>query len=148
MNASAADGRSVFSGLGSEHGLDFTSKHHSAKRKSGPLSARTFIPPLPSKTAGQHGRVPRPGDPAHPSGERRHTGQDSLSRQQSEHALKFRKEARFCALRSGLFENTLLLFFLVQAVDFLSQVLDSPESQAIKAAVKNLMDIGKRFHFW
>lgn len=29
-----------------------------------------------------------------------------------------------------------------KAVDFLSQVLDSPASQAIKAAVKNLMDIG------
>ncbi len=99
---SGSDGRSVFSGLGSEHGLDFTSKHHSATRKSGPLSARTFIPPLPSKTAGQHGHVPRAGDPAHPSGERRHTGQDSLSRQQSEHALKCRKEARFCALGSHI----------------------------------------------
>ncbi|XP_073704192.1 ATP-dependent RNA helicase DHX30 [Garra rufa] len=29
-----------------------------------------------------------------------------------------------------------------KAVDFLSQVLDSPDSQAVKVAVKNLMDIG------
>lgn len=31
----------------------------------------------------------------------------------------------------------------VKAVDFLSQVLDSPEREAVKAAVQNLQDIGK-----
>lgn len=36
-------------------------------------------------------------------------------------------------------------FFCVQAVDFLSQVLDSPELEAIKDAVQNLQDIGESF---
>lgn len=30
-----------------------------------------------------------------------------------------------------------------QAVDFLSQVLDSPEPQAVRDAVQNLQDIGE-----
>lgn len=34
-----------------------------------------------------------------------------------------------------------LLFF--EAVDFLSQVLDSPELDAVKDAVQNLQDIGE-----
>ena len=31
----------------------------------------------------------------------------------------------------------------VEAVDFLSQVLDSPELEAVRDAVQNLQDIGK-----
>lgn len=33
----------------------------------------------------------------------------------------------------------------VKAVDFLSQVLDSPELEAVKDAVQNLQDIGESF---
>lgn len=33
----------------------------------------------------------------------------------------------------------------VEAVDFLSQVLDSPELEAVKDAVQNLQDLGESF---
>lgn len=33
----------------------------------------------------------------------------------------------------------------VKAVDFLSQVLDSPELEAVRDAVQNLQDIGESF---
>lgn len=39
------------------------------------------------------------------------------------------------------------LFLNAQAVDFLSQVLDCPDQQAVKVAVKTLMDIGKILSF-
>lgn len=35
------------------------------------------------------------------------------------------------------------LFVSLQAVDFLSQVLDSPEKEAVMDAVRNLQDIGE-----
>jgi hypothetical protein len=35
------------------------------------------------------------------------------------------------------------LFVFPQAVDFLSQVLDSPEKDAVKDAVRTLQDIGR-----
>ena len=39
--------------------------------------------------------------------------------------------------------NCFHLFVFPQAVDFLSQVLDSPEKDAVKDAVRTLQDIGR-----
>ncbi len=36
-----------------------------------------------------------------------------------------------------------VLCVCVEAVDFLSQVLDSPEQEAVRDAVRNLQDIGE-----
>lgn len=45
---------------------------------------------------------------------------------------------------SSLLNDGLCHFFVcVEAVDFLSQVLDSPEREAVRDAVRNLQDIGE-----
>ena len=48
---------------------------------------------------------------------------------------------------SGILSNHLCHFLCVcvcvEAVDFLSQVLDSPELEAVRDAVHNLQDIGE-----
>lgn len=105
------------------------------------MSAGTVLPPVPTKAARVHDSLSRPWDPAHTAGKFSSASQNPQSWLQGiERIMAFVNLYFFIY---DVLTDGFLFFVFVQAVDFLSQVLDSPEKQAVRDAVRNLQDIGE-----
>lgn len=122
-------------------GVGVTSQCDPAPGPGGPLPVGLCLPPVPTEPAGEDGPFPSAGDPAHAprepgaAGQDPHAGEDGAQRRRGAGGPWARQAGRRLTGGSAV--------FWLQAVEFLSKAVDSPNIKAVDEAVILLQEIGE-----